>query len=158
MTTKKKIDKPEKIKEFNFNLSEPVSYSCKGEQIESSFITFTAPTSRNRRECAFLKQAFFKAVNSVHGSTKDVEQDVKAKVDISASDITDLLAMGSEDLSEVWEVSIKLFSSGVGMLGGEEKLTKLLLDQVHMDDLDSMVGEYLVNFTLRSSLNKMNQN
>lgn len=155
---KKKTNKQDKIKEFTFNLNEPLSYSQSGDQTESSFIVFTAPTSRNRRECAFLKQAFFKAINSVHGNIKNTEVVERDKTDINASDITDLLAMGEVDLCEVWEVSIKLFASGVGMLGGEAKLTRLLIDQIDMDDLNDMVGEYLVNFTLRSSLSKLNQN
>jgi hypothetical protein len=147
----------DKIKEFVFTLSEPISYASGGEQSESDFITFTAPTSRNRKECAFLKQAFSRVWKERLAENEDNEDSVgkdSGKEDVVdpkalADQIMFILSSGSSDLNDIWETGVKLFASGVGKIGGEVKLTRPLIDRMGVDDLDSAIGEYIANFILR---------
>ena len=147
-------------KEFNFKLGADFSYgTTDGNESETSFITFTAPTSKNRKECMFLKQSFFRALNSIPSSNKSAGDAVEANKEFDGSDIITLFAMSSADLHEVCEVARKIFISGVGKMGGDGKLTGNLLDNIEdklsTEVIQEMVGEYLVNFILRSSLNKL---
>ena len=143
------------MSEFQFPLKRSeVSYSSGGEQATAGFIQLTAPTSRHSKECAFLKQAFFRAI------PKDQDADPDAVFEKPSGDeVMTILAMSNDvDLGGVLEVAAKLFTQpGVALIDGEAKLTKHILDQFHQDDFESMVGEYLVNFTLASSLERMSE-
>ena len=61
------------------------------------------------------------------------------------------------DLAKVMLTAQDLIGSGVGLVDGETKLTKHLISQMSFDDVESMLGEYLVNFILVSALKKMKQ-
>lgn len=149
-------NKEDRIKEFTFNLSENVTYSNGSDQTESGYIVFTAPTSKNKKECRFLRQAFYRSINSLKSKNKDEDSTEKEiNVDFKGSDIIDLFAMGSEDLDKICEAAERLFLNGVAEIGGEVKLTRPIMDRIDPEDLDEMIGEYLRNFILRSALNKM---
>lgn len=137
---------------FDYNLKMGFEYHHKGQLTTAKFITLRAPTSRNSDECGALKQAFYRSV------PKDVDPDDKAKAKaedrvIEGSDIVMALAASSEvEFSDVLRTAKKLFTSGVAMVEGETKMTMPMLDEMSQDDLEGMLGEYLVNFTLASSL------
>jgi hypothetical protein len=141
--------------EVIYELTGPFDYAHKGEQHTASFITLAAPTSRNMKECAQLKQAFFRALPKERPTdTPEKEQDET----IDGDAIMILIAMSHDvELASVLCTARELFSSGVGLVDGEEKLTKLLLDKVSQDDLEVMTGKYLANFILASALQKMNE-
>jgi len=49
---------------FDFELDFPFKYGTKaGDREEATFIELRPPTTQNSRECAYLKQAFFRAAN-----------------------------------------------------------------------------------------------
>jgi hypothetical protein len=64
------------------------------------------------------------------------------------------MSMGA-DLHSVLETSRRLFTGGVALVGGEERLTSALIDRMSLEDLERMTGEYLVFFLLSSALEKM---
>lgn len=145
--------------EFNFTLVTPISYSKGSDQLEATFILLKAPTTRNSRECAALKQAFFRAIPDTGKDEKPAKKEEKPP-EIDGSEIIIMMAMSDRvDLADTMETARKLFSSGAGiaLVDGEEKLTSTLIDRMSQDDFEQMTGAYLANFTLASALWKMRE-
>lgn len=139
--------------EFEYVLQQPIDYDIKGERETAQMILLKAPTSRNSRECAALKQAFWRSADREGTSTEDKEVDV----DIKGQDVIVMLAMSTKtDLADVMDIAHRLFTKGkVAFVDGEVPLTKPLLENMSQEDVEAMLGEYLVNFTLASSLAQM---
>ncbi len=139
--------------ELDFPLTSPIHYSNKGELVEATFVRLTAPTSKNLKECSFLKQAFFRAMRDLPDTKGDTDP---SKDDIEGDDVMVMISMSNNvGLDEVLMVARRLFSSGVAQADGEVSLTGPTVDGMSMEDLEKMTGEYLVFFTLRSSLEKL---
>lgn len=147
----------EMMTEFKFILTRPFSYAFKGEQATAEFITLTAPTSKTIRECSALKQAFFRAMGDREG--KDSGGADTEDVTIEGQDILSLLAMSkSVDLPEIMDVAKKLFQlPGIALVDGETKFGQQIMDRMNIDDFENMLGEYMVNFTLASSLKRLKE-
>lgn len=140
--------------EFRFDLKQSnVSYSSGGNQVGATFISLTAPTSRHSRQCAYLKQAFFRALPD--GGNPD--SDAKFETPSGAEMITILAMSKHVELPDVLDVGKDLLLQGVAMVDGDQKLNQHILDQIHAEDVEEMIGEYMVNFTLASTLERMNE-
>lgn len=142
--------------EFEYELTTQFDVMIKGQPEPAISITLKAPSSKNLTECSILKQAFFRSLPE----GESVESDTDAKIeDMEGMDIMILLSMSSKvELSDILTTAKKLFSSkGVGFVNGDTALTRDLLDMASIDDLEGMLGDYLVNFILASSLNRMKQ-
>ena len=138
--------------EFDYPLRSPFTYPHQGNQVEASFIRLTAPTSRNSRECATLKQAFWRSAD--RDTSSNAETQNEAEVDIKGQDVIVMLSMSRDvDLADVMDVARHLFTKGkVAKVDGEMSLTIPLIDEMSQDDVEAMLGDYLVNITLASSL------
>lgn len=141
--------------EVTYELEQSFEYASKGEQLTASFITLQAPTSRNMKECAELKQAFFRSLPKASTQeTAELPDEDDDKLD--GEGIMLLIAMSKDvELASVLCIARELFSSGVALVEGEEKLTKTLLDKMDQDDLEAMTGKYLANFILASALQRL---
>ncbi len=141
-------------KNHRFTLTDPLSYATKsGDQESALWIELRPPTTRNRRECAALKQAFFRAAAEQGDDEEKSATGEGTDQKPSAIGIITIMAMAKDvDLANVMEVAAKLFSSGVAQVEGETKLTMRLIESMSQDDFERMLGEYLVNFTLASAL------
>ncbi len=153
-------DLDDEVEEIRFPLSKPFKYHTKsGGEARATWIELSAPTTRNSREIAALEQSFLRAANSQAdgddgdkgdpGSGVTVEGDSKGPDPIG---IVAVIAMSQEDFPAVLEVAKKLFASGVAQVEGETKLTSNLIEKMANKDLERMLGVYLLNFTLASSL------
>jgi len=140
-------------KEINYELEQKVPYATKaGLPAEGTFVTLTAPTSRNMNECAYLKQAFFR---SLPKSDPDASAEA-GDGEVTGAAVMAIITMSKDvDLAGVLISARELFASGVAMMEGEVKMTKPLLDAMSQDDLEAMTGEYMANFILASALRKM---
>jgi len=143
--------------EFDFHLTGPLRYAYQGDQVDASFVRFFAPSSKVSRECAALKQAFMRAVPKNQDDAGAGAETPDKEPQISGSDVITVLAMSPDvDLPDLLDVGRRLFlAPGVAMVDGETKLTKNLLDNLSQDDFESMVGDYMANFTLASQFAKM---
>lgn len=135
--------------EAQFVLTTKTSYSNKGEQVNAEFIELTAPTSKHSKECAALKQSFFRALPQ-----NEEAKDPEAKdVEITGDEVMVLISMSQVvDLGEVINVGKRLLAGGVAMIDGEVKLTNNVIDNMSQDDVEQMIGFYMINFILASSL------
>lgn len=137
-----------------FTLYTPLNYhSRSGDQEQAGWIELHAPSTRNSDECAALRQAFMRTIGEK--ADEDAEE-VEVEGTPEGPDplhIINAMAMStSVDLPAVMKVAKKLFSSGVALVEGEVKLTNKLIESMTMEDFERMLGEYLVNFTLASTL------
>lgn len=142
--------------EIRFDLKRSVlTYAAGGEEATASFVMLSAPTSRHSKECAFLKQAFFRALPKSDG--QDEPEGTQEKP--NGTQIMTIIAMSMDvDLAQVFDVAGRLFTQGgVAQVDGDHKLTKHLLEKLHQDDFEAMVGEYMANFTLASALEAMKE-
>ena len=140
------------VTNITYELDTPFDYAHKGEKIEASFIELKAPTSRNMRECAFLKQAFFHSLPDDKGEEDGEKGDPSA---VSGSQVISMMYLSHDvDMVPVLGHAKELFTSGVAMVDGEEKLTKPLMDTLSQIDLENMLGDYLINFIVASALRK----
>jgi hypothetical protein len=71
--------------------------------------------------------------------------------DITGEDLMAAVAISSEPLEKILEVGFKLLCSGVGKIAGV-KFNSTLMQQVSVDELERMVGEYAKFFILRRFL------
>jgi len=141
-----------------FELTEKFEYASKGDMVQASFIELAPPTSKNMTECAALKQAFYRALPEGDDDNSNENPGADEKIAITGSEVIALILRSKDvELITVLLHAHELFKS-VGLVEGEEKLTKPLIDKISPDDFENMVGEYLINFILASTLQKMKKN
>ncbi len=127
-------------------------YAKDGDEVQAEFITLFAPSSKQLKHTTFLKQSFFRALNSLQGDSKAEES--TEQPEMKAGDLMAMLYMSDVDMNVVLLTAIELFKSGVALVDGEQRLTSPILDTMSQNDLELMTGTYLVNFTLASVLAK----
>ena len=145
----------ERKTEHDFYLLVPLSYSSGSSQHDGTFIRLFAPSSKVSRECSALKQAFLRAVpKEVSASAAPTPEN--SADDLTGSDVIQILALSTVvDLPDVLEVGRRLLvAPGISKVEGEVKLTSTLLERMSQEDFENMLGEYMVNFTLASTLSK----
>ena len=145
----------ERKTEYDFYLLVPLSYSSGSSQHDATFIRLFAPSSKVSRECSALKQAFLRAVPK-EASTVDAPSPENSADDLTGSDVIQILAISTNvELPDVLEVGRRLLlAPGISKVEGEVKLTSTLLERMDQEDFENMLGEYMVNFTLASTLSK----
>jgi len=136
-------------------------YGKAGNLQTCAFITLLPPTSRNMEECAFLKQAFFQAVRDQQdrsgGKDDDDDDDEKEEDDdstLSGDTIVGILLVSNVNFNTILIAAKTLFTSGIGRVDGEAKLTCPLIEKLSMDELEEMMGLYMSTFILASALQK----
>ncbi len=141
---------------FTFQISGKALEVAKAGEIELvQEIEFTAPTSRNLKESSQLKQALSRAMFEAQEKAGDTTAAVSSGKDtkITGKDIMQALTFSSVPLEDVLAVGHKLLTSGVGTVAGGVKFNALMCANLSLDDMERMVGDYAVNFCLRSILN-----
>lgn len=149
----------ELLKEFNFEVTSEITCKTKaGDQTQVEVIVLLAPSTKNTNECAALKQAFFQASKEHRDSGAKTDRETKGDKEetIDGDDILKMIAMSSVDYPQVLATARKLLTTGgVALVEGETKLTSHQLDQMSDEEFEQMVGDYLANFILASSIAKM---
>lgn len=146
------------IREAVVELDFPISYAYKGDMQEGTFVTLKAPTGKQLVECSELKQAFFQAMSSHqnNGMSPTDEQKEDGAEEITGEVVLSLIAMSTNvKLSSVLLSAKELFANNTAFLDGETKMTRPLLEELHPEDFEKLLGEYFVNFILASWLAKV---
>lgn len=146
----------ERKTEHDFYLCVPLSYSSGSSQHDATFIRLFAPSSRVSRECSALKQAFLRAVPKEVSAAAAEAGTSDSADDLDGSDVIQILALSTVvDLPDVLEVGRRLLlAPNIAKVEGEVKLTNALMERLDQEDFENMLGEYMVNFTLASTLSK----
>jgi hypothetical protein len=120
-----------------------------GSEQEASLLALTAPSVKNRKPAAKLKQGFMRAINEIPQNTaKETKPDKDQK--ITPKDVLALVQMGSMDYGEYMDTFIALLTSGVCMVEGKEPMTAPIADKIRLEDMERLMGEYLINFIVGS--------
>lgn len=136
------------MKTFDFTLSEPIDYQAKGENTKASLLELSAPAVNNRKRAAKMKQGFMRVVNELPDSAK--QEGKKGDEKVKPEEILALLQMGSIEYDEYMDIFFNLLTSGICKVEGEVELTQHMADKISFEDLEKLMGEYLVNFILAS--------
>lgn len=138
--------------EHTYELKSPIQYARKGEMVDGSFVTMTAPTFREVDKVAPIKQAFMAALSDVSDGTEATPEEKEAAegVEITGKEIMQLLYRAKASVADIMRHAEKLLRSGVFRLDGEEKFTSPLLDKMSLEDFEGLVGDYIANFIMPS--------
>lgn len=147
------------IEPFDYYLTTAVKYAHKGQPAEAQWITLNPPTSKNLSQCSDLKQAIFRSL------PKEMPKDVKPETVGNASelDASQILAMlytaENVDLKQVLGIARELFTAknDVAMIDGETRLTVPVFDDLSIDDIEGMTGEYIARFIWASASRRLSK-
>jgi hypothetical protein len=149
------------IDEFQYPLLKPFNIAKTGDEVEATFIRFHAPTSKVIKQCAALKQAFFRAMQEQQDKPSSAVPDVvdQKQPEIFGHDVMNVIAISTQvDLTEVMEIAKQLFQApNIALVEGEHKFGSAVIDRMSAEDLECALGEYLVNFILASALMRLKE-
>lgn len=134
--------------DFAYDLKTPINYHASGENKEATAVILSAPSNKQRRAAARLKQFFFQAINAMKTDDQPSDNDGKKP---KGSDIVALLMMSDVDIDDVHEAFKDILITGCAMIDGATSLTSLHYDALSYEDTEEMLGEYLVAFLIPSS-------
>lgn len=145
------------MKTFDFYLEEPIEYASGGEVVSGSKITFYAPKPSQRKKVMKLKQLFFQALPKTSGTDVKAEKPGDDDLDneINGDAIIALVASSSADYAEFVELGRSLICDQNAKIDETVYLTTVLIDKVDVDTLESMVGQYIANFIVKSALKSL---
>ena len=138
--------------EHIYELKTAFSYAFKGESVDASFISLTAPTFKHIDKVAPIKQAFTLAISEISsGSNVDTEdKEAEEEKKITGGECMQIFYRSTVDITKVMLHAEQLFKSGVAMVDGEVKLTTPLMEKMSLDDFEGLVGAYVANFIMPS--------
>ena len=152
-----------------------------GQAIDARNITLYAPSVRSLRIVAPVKQAFMKAMMSNAGDTQ-LTEDEKKKVKAARAErkkakkakktpntvpkkepeddamdaetiLTIMMASSDIDYADCLACVIEILKAEeLALIDGEARVTDSFLDQLPLEELENIAGEYLANFITPSAL------
>lgn len=146
--------------EFIFQLTTPIFYQEGGDaRVPTNEIILKAPSNKQRRETAKLKQGFFRAMKelqSENNNNEDVKKEGKEE-QFGGTQMLSIIMMSKVDLVEYQETFRQLLLNNIAFVKEGQKLTSHAYDDISGEDSDNMMGEYISNFLLSSWMKKLTQ-
>jgi hypothetical protein len=145
-------------REFEVRLDNPIEVASQGELITADTVLLKAPTTRHRREASKIKSACMSAFRKIGESAPEEAKKAKESTDDSKLSAVELMAVMSqcdEDgtlMAPLFDAFRDMLLQGCGTISGE-KITIKLFDDMALDDMENLFGEYVINFLLSSLLN-----
>jgi hypothetical protein len=141
--------------EIEVLLTKKIPYSKGGESLNAESVLLTAPSARDLKETTILKQSFFQAIASLKSQGEESASDIDAQVDdMTGDDVLSMMFMSNVDMNKFFD-SAKSVLKKCAKLDGVVELNDHLIDELNGDDFEKLVGEFLINFILASTLKKM---
>ena len=138
------------MKTFDFILSDPIKYQAKGENTEASLLELSAPAVNNRKKVAKLKQGFMRVINGLQNPDAKAAEGKKGNEKIKPEEIMALIQMGIIEYDEYIDIFVSLLISGVCKVDGEVDITQHMVNKISFEDMEKLMGEYLINFIVGS--------
>lgn len=144
------------MEEFTYELKNSFQYAHAGQELEAKFIALSAPRMKHMKYREPLKQAFYQAMMELGDKQQDEEKQDKPvsekQTEIKGSDL--LIILRASQVVDTFNLGLHfielLTSDGIAMVGGNEKITRPLVEKLHPEDFDGLMGEYLANFIAAS--------
>jgi hypothetical protein len=138
---------------ISYALKKPISYTSKGQPVEAVSVDLFEPSAKHIQLCGILKQEFHKAAAYFQDKATDSTEQGSDDVDIGAEEVMGMMyGAATCDMNKVFVTAKELLTSGLALVDGEEKLTKVLYDKLDIEDAEGLIGSFLANFTLASLL------
>lgn len=150
---------------FSFQLrGKPIEVAVGGEIELASEIVFESPSSRNLKEVAEVKQIFSRAIaegqerilardpgGSTEPEVQDKEELEAAREAVTTGELLGIVQVSTQSFPDLLEIGSKLLVSGVGKVSGK-KFSSTMMQNVPVEEIERMVGEYCNFFVMRSIL------
>lgn len=149
--------------QFEFTLAQPVKVQKGGEHVEAVLLTLKAPSAAHRRFTNKLKQGFFQALEYHKKSADDrvtssAEPSASAKDEITPDEFMSMMYMSGVKMEDYFSAFKGLICApGIATIDPGVKVTEAIFDQILDDDVDRLMGEYLVNFFVASMMSRLNK-
>lgn len=151
------------ILEFDYQLSQKLSYAKQGKMTETDMLLFKAPKVRHLPLTARLKEIITKAF--VSQSKSNQSSHAEESSDSTGDDVQitgEVLLMlimgaGGDDSSYFVDFCDKfkaLMLSEICLIDGEQKINAATYDEISDVDIEQIMGEYTLNFLLPSEIRK----
>lgn len=142
-------------KEVSVSLTSVVQYHSGGELKTATMVSLKAPTMKSLKHAAAMKQGFFQAMSAVKSDSVETKTSGDDDGEMNGEAVLALLYMSDIDIDAFFNAARELMKSGSAKLDDQVDLNDTLLNQLSVEDFEKLVGEFLVNFTLASTLMKM---
>ena len=144
--------------EFTFKLIKPLSYHDGGnsEAIAKELI-LKAPSNRQRRQTAILKQGFFRALKDLQDSRQDSSEVSDESGGISGTEVLGVIMMSKVNFADYQDTFRELLLNDIAFLADREKLKSHTYDDMSDEDSEKLMGEYIANFLLSSWMKNLAQ-
>lgn len=145
------------VKEFEYKLIEPVKYHKQGQEALGYKMTLKAPSPANRKHILKLKQHFIEAMQIISDKPRKATDNIASERELKGSDITNMLLIAGVDVNEAIDIFKELIcSSNLAHVDDSQALTPFIFDNISIEDLENILGEYLKVFIVSSWLEKSN--
>jgi len=147
------------MKSIDFELVEPMEFDdSTGNTRETCLLSLRAPSVKNRKYAAKLKQTCLLSMGSMRKQFADVsdadlrkmaeEEEKKEKKDESVSSMINFVMMSDAvDSEEFVDTFVKLICSpGVCMIDNDTPMKEFFMESMSYEDLERMMGVYLQTF------------
>lgn len=143
--------------EFIFELTQELGYQQGGEHLTTKTLILKAPSNKVRRQCANLKQGFFRAINSLSKGSEGSKEDGKEKDEGSIDGKAVLTAIMASDVSlaDYQEDFKSMLLGGVCWIVDDIKMTDPIFNEMLDMETERLMGEYITNFLLTSWMEKL---
>lgn len=138
---------------FEYILSSPIKYSDGGEFIEADLLVLYAPSMKEMRFAAKLKQHFYAALesNQQTNEQRTNEASLKPEADeINADMLMFLLEKGGSNLEEVYTCFSLLLCTKACKIDDKVDMKKSILETIPFVEIEEILGRYLDSFLLKS--------
>ena len=139
-------------REFEYTLQSNIGIHKDGEKQFCNKIVLKAPNSKQTEQRVMLKQAFMSAMEKSSSAKDSASKGKDRTFDISECEqIISLIYMNltSKEIIDLFDAFKDLLITGCGK-ALEMALTAFAIDQIDSEDLDNMMGEFIVNFLIPS--------
>ena len=137
--------------EFTFNLSEPIEIAKDGKTEPCDKLLLRAPAFIHRKYSLRIKQSFLRAINNLPKTEQKADEVKSADEAITAESIAGLLLMSDIDIIKVFDdFEALLLSKGICFVSTDKVMTERHYEQLADEDIDLLLGEYIVNFLIPS--------
>lgn len=142
--------------EFTFKLIKPLSYHDGGNsEAISKELILKAPSNKQRRQTAKLKQGFFRAVGDMSKNNQNDSNSSDDSGEMGGTQVLTMIMMSKVDLGDYQDVFRELLLNDICFLNENEKLKSHTYENLSGEDSEKLMGEYIANFLLSSWMNNL---
>lgn len=154
--------------DFEYTLTKPINnIHFEGHKVSTDYLVLSAPSNKNRRECAKIKQMFFRAMmdmqdrfaekakeskkaeddGDINGKkSKEVKED-----DLNGKQALSMILMSDKvDYCEVQDTFARMLVNGVCKTSQGVLLNTVMYDEMLESDAEGLMEKYVEHFFLSS--------